>query len=96
MNCNLPASTGPSLDSLVAHRQFFSGYDGFKCRRSIERSFSIAAIRTADEAIAALRRAGPEAAAALAEVESHRALRAEGTVRDDSGGGAVAFGDRPA
>jgi Flp pilus assembly protein TadD len=35
-----------------------------------------AAIRTADEAIAALRRAGPGAAAALAEAESRRALYA--------------------
>jgi Flp pilus assembly protein TadD len=35
-----------------------------------------AAIRTADEAIAALRRAGPGAAATLAEVKSRRALYA--------------------
>ena len=36
-----------------------------------------AAIRTADEAIATLRRAGPGAAATLAEVKSHRALYAQ-------------------
>jgi Flp pilus assembly protein TadD len=49
--------------------------DAYAAAQAANGNFA-AAIRTADEAIAALRRAGPEAAATLAEVRSRRALYA--------------------
>jgi pentatricopeptide repeat protein len=63
------------LDPLLRKRRTPRMLDAYAAAQAATGDFA-AAIRTADEAIAALRRAGPGAAATLAEVESRRALYA--------------------
>jgi len=63
------------LNPLLQERRAPRLLDAYAAAQAATGEFA-AAIRTADEAIAALRRAGPGAAAALAEVESRRALYA--------------------
>jgi tetratricopeptide (TPR) repeat protein len=63
------------LDPLLRERRDSRLLDTYAAAQATTGDFA-AAIRTVDEAIAALRRAGPGAAAALAELESRRALYA--------------------
>ena len=63
------------LDPLLRERRGPRLLDAYAAAQAATGDFA-AAIRTADEAIAALRRAGPGGAAALAEAESRRALYA--------------------
>jgi tetratricopeptide (TPR) repeat protein len=63
------------LDPLLRARRGPRVLDAYAAAQAATGDFA-AAIRTADEAIAALRRAGPGGAAALAEVRSRRALYA--------------------
>jgi tetratricopeptide (TPR) repeat protein len=63
------------LDPLLRERRGPRLLDGYAAAQAAAGDFE-AAIRTADEAIAALRRTGPRGAAALAEAESRRALYA--------------------
>ncbi len=65
------------LNPLLRERRVPRLLDAYAAAQAANGDFA-AAIRTADEAIAALRRAGPKAAAARAEVESRRALYARG------------------
>jgi len=63
------------LDPLLQQRRAPRLLDAYAAAQAATGDFA-AAIRTADEALAALRRAGPGAAATLAEVKSRRALYA--------------------
>jgi tetratricopeptide (TPR) repeat protein len=63
------------LNPLLRERRGPRLLDAYAAAQAATGEFA-AAIRTADEAIAALRRAGPGAAATLAGVESRRALYA--------------------
>jgi len=65
------------LDPLLEKRRGTQLLDAYAAAQAATGDFA-AAVRTADEAIAALRRAGPRAAATLAQVESRRALYARG------------------
>lgn len=65
------------LDPLLRKRRAPRMLDAYAAAQAATGDFA-AAIRTADEAIAALRRTGPRGAATLAEVESRRALYARG------------------